>query len=124
MKLLPDSHVLIWWLEDSPRLSVHARALLEDDDNPLLFSAAAAWEIGMKQALGKLRFAESFDILVEEVGCTMLAIDHEHAEAAAALPLHHRDPFDRMLVAQAQIEDAVLISADPALRAYDVRIEW
>jgi PIN domain nuclease of toxin-antitoxin system len=124
VKLLPDSHTLIWWLEDSERLSAHARALLEDDDNPLVFSACAAWEIGIKTALGKLAFRETFDMLVEEVGCTMLAMDHRHAEAAAALPLHHRDPFDRMLIAQAQIEDAVLISADPALRAYDVRVEW
>jgi PIN domain nuclease of toxin-antitoxin system len=124
VKLLPDTHVLVWWFDEPERLSARARSLLEDDDNPLLFSAAVAWEIAIKRELGKLRTLADFDVLLDEGGATALPMDRAHAEAAAALPPHHRDPFDRMLVAQAQLEDAVLISADPALSAYDVRIEW
>jgi PIN domain nuclease of toxin-antitoxin system len=123
MKLLPDSHTIIWWLEDAPQLSPRVRELLNDDDNPLLFSAAALWEIRIKVATGKLLPVEDHGVLDEE-DITRLPITHAHAHAAAALPLHHRDPFDRMLIAQAQIEDAVLLTADPAMAAYDVRTVW
>jgi PIN domain nuclease of toxin-antitoxin system len=123
MRILPDSHTIIWWLEDAPQLSARARELLNDDDNPLLFSAAALWEIRIKVATGKLRPVEDHGVLDEE-DITLLPITHAHAAAAAALPLHHRDPFDRMLIAQAQIEDAVLLTADPAMAAYDVRTVW
>jgi PIN domain nuclease of toxin-antitoxin system len=123
MRILPDSHTLIWWLEDAPQLSHRAGELLNDDDNPLLFSAAALWEIRIKMATGKLTPVEDHGILEEE-DITLLPITHAHAAAAAALPLHHRDPFDRMLIAQAQIEDAVLLTADPAMAAYDVRTAW
>jgi PIN domain nuclease of toxin-antitoxin system len=123
MRILPDSHALIWWAQDSSRLSQRARALMNDGDNPLLFSAAATWEIRIKQALGKLKHVGDFD-LIEEAGATLLPITHAHAEAAAALPPHHRDPFDRMLIAQAQLEDAVVLTADPAFAAYDVRTAW
>jgi PIN domain nuclease of toxin-antitoxin system len=123
MRLLPDTHAIIWWAEDSPRLSAAAKALMNDDDNPLLFSAAVAWEIGIKQAIGKL--GQVWDLaLVEEAGVDKLDITHAHAEASAALPLHHRDPFDRILIAQAQLEDAVLVTADPAFATYDVRTAW
>jgi PIN domain nuclease of toxin-antitoxin system len=124
VKILPDAHVLLWWMGRDPRLSERARTLLHDETNPLLFSAVTTWEIGIKQALGKLDVPTDFDLLMDEVSATMLYIEHRHTEVAAALPLHHRDPFDRMLIAQAQVEDAVLISADPAVRAYDVRVEW
>ncbi|HEX5923060.1 MAG TPA: type II toxin-antitoxin system VapC family toxin [Baekduia sp.] len=123
MRLLPDSHALIWWLDDAPQLSTRAGELMSDDDNPLLFSAAALWEIRIKMALGKLRTIDKHGVL-EEDDITLLPITHAHAAAAAALPLHHRDPFDRMLIAQAQIEDAVLLTADPAMAAYDVRTVW
>jgi PIN domain nuclease of toxin-antitoxin system len=123
MRLLPDAHALIWWAKDSPRLGRQARELLNDDANPLLFSAAATWEIRVKQAAGKLTNIGDFE-LIEESGVTLLPITHAHAEAAAALPMHHRDPFDRMLIAQAQLEDAVVLTADPAFAAYDVRTAW
>jgi PIN domain nuclease of toxin-antitoxin system len=123
MKILPDSHALIWWLEGSPRLGTYARELIDDDDNPLLFSAATLWEIRIKQAAGKLRTIENFDV-IEESSVTDLPITHTHAEAAAALPFHHRDPFDRMLIAQAQAEDAVILTKDDAFAAYDVRTAW
>jgi PIN domain nuclease of toxin-antitoxin system len=124
VRILPDSHALLWLLKDSPRLSVRARELMIDDDNPFLFSAAAVWEIRIKQALGKLEHVQDAFEVFEEVGVTPLPITYAHAEAAAALPLHHRDPFDRMLVAQAQLEDAVIVTADPAFAAYDVRTAW
>ncbi len=123
MRMLPDSHALIWWLEDAPQLSPRVRELMSDDDNPLLYSAAALWEIRIKMALGKLLPVEEHGVLDGE-DITLLPITHVHAKAAAALPLHHRDPFDRMLIAQAQIEDAVLLTADPAMAAYDVRTVW
>jgi PIN domain nuclease of toxin-antitoxin system len=123
MRILPDTHALVWWIEDAPRLSDRVRALMDDDANPLLFSAATAWEIRIKQAVGKLEVPDGFDLL-DDAGAVLLPIEHRHAEAAAALPLHHRDPFDRMLIAQAQLEDAVLLSADPVMRLYDVRVAW
>jgi PIN domain nuclease of toxin-antitoxin system len=123
MRLLPDSHALIWWLEDAPQLSPRVRDLMIDDDNPLLYSAAALWEIRIKMALGKLVPVEENGVL-EGDDITLLPITHAHAAAAAALPLHHRDPFDRMLIAQAQLEDAVVLTADPAFAAYDVRTAW
>ena len=123
MRLLLDTHAVIWWLRESPRLSRGAAALLNDEANPLVLSAAVTWEVRTKQAIGKLAEVDSFD-LFEEAGATMLPITHVHAETAAALPLHHRDPFDRLLIAQAQVEDAVIVTADPAFAAYDVRTAW
>jgi PIN domain nuclease of toxin-antitoxin system len=124
VRILPDSHALLWLLKDSPRLGVRARELMVDDDNPFLLSAAAVWEIRIKQALGKLEHLPTGFEVFEEVGLTPLPITHAHAEAAAALPPHHRDPFDRMLIAQAQLEDAVVLTADSAFAAYDVRTAW
>jgi PIN domain nuclease of toxin-antitoxin system len=99
--------------------------LLEDDSNPLLYSAVTIWEIRIKQALGKLERMENFEHFADaDMAVTHLPVTHAHAEAAAVLPLHHRDPFDRMLIAQAQIEDAVILTTDPAFAAYDVRTAW
>jgi PIN domain nuclease of toxin-antitoxin system len=123
VRLLPDTHALLWWLLDSPRLSARARELLDDDANLLLFSAATEWETRVKTASGKLPDIGDWD-LIEETGVDLLPITHRHAAAAAALPPHHRDPFDRMLIAQAQLEDATILTADPAFGAYDVRVAW
>jgi PIN domain nuclease of toxin-antitoxin system len=123
MRILPDTHAVIWWLRQSPKLSRRAAVLLNDEANPLLFSAAVTWEVRVKQAIGKLGEVDSFD-LFDEAGATMLPITHAHAETAAALPPHHRDPFDRLLIAQARLEDAVIVTADPVFAAYDVRTAW
>ena len=123
MRILPDTHALLWWLQSSPRLGPRAQELIDDDDNPLLYSAVTLWEIRIKQALGKLHHVERFQ-LIEESSVTELPITHAHTQAAAALPPHHRDPFDRMLIAQAQLEDAVILTADAAFAAYDVRVLW
>jgi PIN domain nuclease of toxin-antitoxin system len=123
MRILPDSHTLLWWVLGSERLSRPALKLLEDDGNEMLFSAVATWEIYVKHSMGKLKHLGDFD-LIEETSPTLLPITHAHVLAAAALPYHHRDPFDRMLIAQAQIEDAVIVTTDRAFADYDVRTVW
>ncbi len=118
MRLLLDTHVLLWAVLNDPRLTeTQARAISEGE---LYVSAASVWEIGIKRALGKLDVPEVlFDIAVD-AGCRPLPISWTHAEAAAALPLHHTDPFDRMLIAQARCENLRLASSDTKLAAYDV----
>lgn len=118
MRLLLDTHVFLWAVLNDPRLTrVQAQAISEGD---LYLSSASVWEIGIKRAIGKLDVPEElFDIAVD-AGCRPLPISWTHAEAAAALPLHHTDPFDRMLIAQARCEGLRLVSSDAKLAAYDV----
>lgn len=118
MRLLLDTHVLLWAVLNDPRLTeAQARAISEGD---LYLSAASVWEVGIKRALGKLDVPdELFDIAVD-AGCRPLPISWTHAEAATALPFHHNDPFDRMLIAQARCEGLSLASSDAKLAAYDV----
>jgi PIN domain nuclease of toxin-antitoxin system len=123
VRILPDTHALIWWLGGSARLGDTAGALMDDDAHAFLFSAVAEWEARTKAALGKLKNIDDWD-LIEEAGVELLPITHAHAAAAAALPPHHRDPYDRLLIAQAQVEDATILTADPAFAAYDVRVAW
>lgn len=118
MRVLLDTHVLLWAVLNDPRLTeAQARAISEGE---LYLSAASVWEIGIKRAIGKLDVPEDlFDIAVD-AGCRPLPISWTHADAAAALPLHHTDPFDRMLIAQARCEGLRLASSDTRLAAYDV----
>ena len=123
MNLLLDTHVLLWALDDSASLSHQARAAIADGGNAVFVSAATAWEISIKRALGKLHVPA--DSYLEELRVhrfTALDISTEHALAVADLPPHHADPFDRMLVAQAQVEMLTLVTHDPRMRAYDVQI--
>jgi PIN domain nuclease of toxin-antitoxin system len=124
VKLLPDTHVVLWWAHDPSRLSATASELLADRRNQVLLSAAVAWEIAIKTALGKLNARPGLVAALVSSGGSELPVSVAHADAAGTLPPHHRDPFDRMLVAQARAEGAVLVSADPALRAYDVPLSW
>jgi PIN domain nuclease of toxin-antitoxin system len=124
VKLLPDTHSVLWWAHDPSRLSSTANDLLSDPRNDVLLSAAVAWEIAIKTALGKLVARPRLVAELLGRGGVELAISVAHADAAGALPLHHRDPFDRMLVAQAIAEGAVLVSANPAIRAYGVPVVW
>ena len=118
MRLLLDTHVLLWAVLNDPRLT-EAQAMAISEGETYL-SAASVWEIGIKRAIGKLDVPdELFDIAVD-AGCRPLPISRAHAEAAAALPLHHSDPFDRMLIAQARREGLRLASSDPRLATYDV----
>jgi PIN domain nuclease of toxin-antitoxin system len=125
--LLVDTHVFLWMQTEPERLG-SARALLEDDGTELLLSAASSWEIAVKWALGKLPLPEPPDRYVpdrmQRTAMTALAVSHHHALTVAELPTHHRDPFDRLLVAQAMSEDLPLITADAALRPYDIDLVW
>jgi PIN domain nuclease of toxin-antitoxin system len=121
--LLLDTHVFLWWREASPRLSPEARDAIAAA--PVVFvSAASAWEAAIKQALGRLRLPDRFAAGVEESGFEQLAVTFDHAERAGALPPHHADPFDRMLVAQALAEDLTLVTRDRRLEPYAADVLW
>lgn len=121
MNLLLDSHAFLWWIDGREPLAPAAFEAIIDPDAVVAVSAASVWELAIKRGLGKLEVAGSFQDEIEVHAFTPLAITAEHAERAGALPLHHRDPFDRMLVAQAQAEGLVLVTRDPAIGDYDVR---
>lgn len=108
------------------RLSRKSRTLLTSADNELLLSAASAWEIAIKYALGRLQLPETpseyVPRLMRRTGTTPLPVQHRHALHVASLPLHHHDPFDRLLVAQAQLENVPIVTADPTLAAYHVKV--
>jgi PIN domain nuclease of toxin-antitoxin system len=120
-RFLLDTHVFLWWLGDDPRLGGEARALIADPDNTVFVSAASGWEIGIKRALGKLHAPPDLEREVERNGFTPLPVTFFHGEQAGALPPHHRDPFDRMLIAQAQAEGLLLVTADNHFSAYGIR---
>ena len=122
MDILIDTHVLLWWLTDDPRLSGKARELIADPYNAIAVSAATAWEIAIKQALGKLLFDGDLEKAVSEQGFQMLPVTFVHAVGVRELPGIHRDPFDRMLVAQARAENLALLSADPIIAGYPVNV--
>jgi PIN domain nuclease of toxin-antitoxin system len=128
MQYLLDTHVLIWWITSDKRLSPKAKALITSHRNTLFWSAASSWEVSIKHALGKLAFTElPENLLPQELGrnhIETLSITDQHAFMAGRLPPHHKDPFDRMLVAQARIESLGIISNDPKIRLYDVDIFW
>ena len=125
MKLLLDSHAFLWWLADAPELSPSARASVADPNNLVLVSAATIWEVEIKRALGRLEVG-SADLVyeIEANGFGELPIRARHAAAAAGLPRHHGDPFDRMLVAQSQVEGLVCVTRDPAFESYGVPCLW
>lgn len=114
--------MLLWALERSPVLSATTRESIENPDNEVFVSAASIWEVGIKRTKGKLRTVRDLSPFVNRSGFARLAITFEHASAAAELPRHHADPFDRMLVAQARIEGLTLVTADPKISLYDVPI--
>jgi PIN domain nuclease of toxin-antitoxin system len=121
--LLLDTHVFLWWRANDRQLNESARAAIATAD-VVFVSAASAWECAIKIALGRLALPESFARGVDDSGFLRLAIAFEHAEAAGALPRHHADPFDRMLIAQAQVERCTLVSHDRALEPYGVAVLW
>jgi PIN domain nuclease of toxin-antitoxin system len=124
MRLLPDTHAALWLLGGDDRLSRRADSLLTDVSNDVLLSSAVVWEVAIKRSLNKLDAPTGFAGLLLDAGAAPLAVSADHAEAVAELPWHHRDPFDRLLVAQAMLEGAALVSSDERLRAYEVPIEW
>jgi PIN domain nuclease of toxin-antitoxin system len=124
MRVLLDTQCWLWMALAPDRFSSRSRRLVEDRQNLLYLSAASAWEIAIKHGLGKLRLPEDPETYVPArmavLAVLPLAISAAHALRVAALPPHHRDPFDRLLIAQAQIEDLPLLTADSALAVYDV----
>ncbi len=128
MRILLDSHALIWWLSDDVRLSPVARALIADVSNTVLVSSASAWELSTKVRLGKLTDATHViprlpDVLLER-GMTELPVTVAHAVESDALPGPHRDPFDRMLIAQSRIEQVPVVTIDPVFQTYAVDVIW
>ena len=121
MRLLLDTHVLLWSLTDPRKLTGTARDALEDGHNEIFVSAVSGWEIAVKRALGKLEAPDNLEAGVREQGFTPLNLPFLHAEQAGALPQHHGDPFDRMLVAQAQIEGLVVVTRDARIPLYGIR---
>ena len=127
VRLLLDTHALLWWLFDDPRLSSIARSAIADPQNEVIISAASAWEIATKHRLGRL--PEAGDVAarlphyLRRARLSVLSISLEHAMAAGALPGPHTD-FDRMLVAQARVEDLTVATTDPVFRDYGVAVVW
>lgn len=123
MKLLLDTHAVLWWQGDDRRLSPPARRAIAVADI-VWVSAASGWEVAIKSALGRLRLDEPFAVTVAADDFTELPVTLAHAARLQALATHHGDPFDRMLVAQAMVEGATLVSRDAALAAYGVPVLW
>jgi PIN domain nuclease of toxin-antitoxin system len=127
VQLLLDTHALLWWLAGDRRLSTPARRAIENAENAVFVSAASAWEISTKHRLGKLDAAAivgRLGALLTSQGFEPLDMTVNHAERAGALPDEHRDPFDRMLAAQAQAENLTLVSNDAAFDGYGVTLLW
>lgn len=122
MRFLLDTHVLLWWLQDNPRLGSRARALVADADHEILISIASPWEISVKHRIGKI--ADSGAVIMQAVadqGMTMLDLTPAHLVVLEAMPLHHRDPFDHLILAQAQAERAIIVTDDDIFGQYGVR---
>ena len=118
--VLLDTHAFLWWLANDPALGPSAREIIAEPRNRVFVSAATGWEIAVKQQLGKLTAPADIETVVEQKGFAKLPISFFHGQQAGALPLHHRDPFDRMLIAQASVEGCTLVTADRRLAIYGV----
>lgn len=128
MRLLLDTHTFLWWVTDDPQLSTTARTAIADEGNAVLLSAATAWEMATKHRLGKLGSAaeavDRYAELIQADGFEHLAIDHRHALKAGSYPQAHRDPFDRMLAAQCELDRLTLLTRDAAFEAFDIDVLW
>ena len=122
MNLLLDTHVLLWWLDDNPALSNSCRSKIADGNNLVFVSAAVIWEIRIKQALGKLKIPSAFREILDQQSFNWLSITVEHAHALEGLPAYHRDPFDRILVAQARVEGFTVVTHDSVFRRYKIPV--
>ena len=128
MKFLLDTHIFLWWITDAQLLSQTARDIVSDGNSELYWSAASSWEVAIKYKLGRLPLPEVPESFIPtelaKNRIDSLPIVNDHAFRAGQLPIHHRDPFDRMLVAQAQAENMKIISNDRQISLYDVNIAW
>ncbi|MFS0517631.1 type II toxin-antitoxin system VapC family toxin [Nostoc sp. UIC 10607] len=126
MRQLLDTHIFIWFVMGDPKISVSMRSQIENNEN--LLSIASVWEMAIKHSIGKLNFDLAFDEFIEQQiirnGIELLPITTNHISVVATLPLHHRDPFDRILIAQALAENIPILSADKIFDAYPIRRLW
>jgi PIN domain nuclease of toxin-antitoxin system len=122
MRILLDSHILLWWMDDPQRLKPTARAAIADPRNEVLASAVSIWEIGLKRSKGKLRIPENFADFLPVNGILTLSFSAAHAQASFSLPALHGDPFDRALIAQCQLESLTLATRDTQLSGYNIGI--
>jgi PIN domain nuclease of toxin-antitoxin system len=128
VKILLDTHVFLWFVDDNPRLSEAARVLIEAEDSQPFLSMASLWEIAIKISLGKLQLGQPYESFVPQQlalnGIGILNISLEHVAAITSLAFHHRDPFDRLIAVQSKIEKMTLVSAEPSIDAYDIARIW
>ncbi|MBT4266579.1 MAG: type II toxin-antitoxin system VapC family toxin [Deltaproteobacteria bacterium] len=128
MKFLLDTHVFLWWIMDSPQISENARKLMSERSSDLFWSSASSWEIAVKYANGKLPLPDEPEVFImSELSSnriSSLSITDEHSFMAGMLPIHHRDPFDRMLIAQSNFENMPLITSDQIMSQYEVKTIW
>ena len=128
MNVLIDTQCWLWWFAEEERLNERARELIGNGENVVCFSAASSWEIAIKCSMGKLKLPEPPELYVPgrlaSQGLRGLPVEHVHALRVASLPNHHRDPFDRLLVAQAQSESLAVLTVDPRIALYDVETVW
>lgn len=128
MRLLLDTHTFLWFISGNPKLSDHARQLIEDLSNERLLSIASLWEMSIKASIGKLRldlpFARIATEHIADNGIELLHIAPEHLDGLRALPFHHKDPFDRLIIAQGQIENTPILSKDEVFREYGIQCLW
>ncbi|MFN2234719.1 MAG: type II toxin-antitoxin system VapC family toxin [Anaerolineales bacterium] len=122
MNIFLDTHVLLWWLDDSQLLSDKVRNAIANSENLVVLSSVVIWEIRIKQALGKLVIAPEFYDVIKDEGFEMLSITPDHAYAVGELPMYHRDPFDRMIIAQAKLEGLTIATQDSVFKKYDVTV--
>lgn len=128
MRVLLDTHTLLWAANDSPQLSRYAQELLEDTANELILSTASLWEIAIKLSIGKLKlgspFLEFVATKVTDKGIELLPAEPKHLDVFSTLPLHHRDPFDRLIIAQGLVEGVPILTRDGVFGDYGVRVLW
>ncbi len=128
MRLLLDTHTFIWYVTDNPRLSAHVKLLIEDENNEKLVSIASIWEMAIKHSIGRLNFSLPFiefvrqQLTVSNIG--LLEINLQQIEVVASLPLHHRDPFDRLIIAQSMAQQIPILSVDAIFDAYAIARVW
>ncbi len=128
MRALLDTHIFLWWISDDRQLTPRVREIIGDVDNDLYLSAASGWEMAIKAALGKLRLPKEINAFLHEQlavnAITALPVQMNHALHVYTLPAHHRDPFDRLLIAQAQLENMPIITSDAQIAKYSVKVLW
>ena len=124
MRLLLDTNAFLWWRDGSRRLSARMRDAIRNPDNDVSVSIVSLWEIAIKRGIGKLRFQEDFREVMAEEAFNLMSIAYPHLHTLESLPLHHRDPFDRMLIAQSVAEDLPIVTNDKKFALYDVKTLW